>query len=147
MLDAGRILKVIDSQIDKKIRSGAGLDITYGQVFGIEGDIASVYLHGSRELVEEGEVAEPSAGFRIPTHLYVNPSDYVRVTIDQRGHRWIDEVFAIQPSGGTTSGGTGSLVWKPVMANSPNIITTDGSSVFVPLVTTEGEAIMALVAG
>lgn len=45
--------------------------------------------------------------------------------------------------GGSTAADTS--VWKPVMANNPNIVTSDGSAVWTPLVTVEGEAIMAFV--
>lgn len=92
--DATRLLSVIQSTIDKNTKSGAGIEVTYGQVFGLSDGEASVYLAGSRELaLSEGIVAEPDSGFRVPSHLAVAASDYVRVSIDSRGHRWVDEVL------------------------------------------------------
>lgn len=92
--DATRILAVIDSQIKKLTRSGAKIDVTYGQVAGVSGQEASVYIAGSRELaISAGETPEPSEGFRIPSHFLVGSGNYVRVSIDERGHRWIDEVL------------------------------------------------------
>lgn len=181
MLDASRILEVINRQIDKKIKSGAQIEVTYAQVYGVVWDsdagfyTASVYLAGSRELaMSSGEEAVPSEDFRVPSHLYVQPSDYVRVSMDLRGHRWVDEVFAPQVSGPGVPGGVAdhgmlsglldddhpqyttdaevaviasayanAYVWKPIMASNPHVITTDGSAVWVPLVTVDGEAIMA----
>lgn len=93
---ATRILGVIDQQIKKGTRSGAGIDVTYGQVFGVQDGYASVYIAGSRELAAlSGEVAIPSDYFRVPAFLSVAASDYVRVSIDSRGHRWIDEVLGL----------------------------------------------------
>lgn len=111
MSDSDRILNVINTQIDKRIKSGAKIDITYGQVYGLtaggsSGYTASVYLAGSRELaLSVGEPVTPSEGFRVPTHLFVAASDYVRVSMDDRGHRWIDEVFSLQVGGSTGGGG------------------------------------------
>lgn len=34
-------------------------------------------------------------------------------------------------------------IWVPIMANAPNIVTTDGSAIYIPLVTGSGEAVMA----
>lgn len=91
---ATRILGVMDQQIRKGTKSGARIDVTYGQVYGVSGGYASVYIAGSRELAAlTGEVAIPSDYFRIPTILDVAASDYVRISIDDRGHRWIDEVL------------------------------------------------------
>lgn len=92
---ATRLISVIDGAIERGTKSGANIEVTYGQVFGLTGGMeASVYLAGSRELSEsDGGVPEPSEGFRVPAHLTVAASDYVRVAIDQRGHRWIDEVI------------------------------------------------------
>lgn len=124
--------------------------MTYGQVYDIQsggssGYYASVYLAGSRELaLSAGITAEPSDYFRVPTHLTVSPDDHVRVSIDTRGHKWIDEVFADQPGGGS-SGSTDTGMWVPVTVNHPGIVTTDGLAVYVPLTTVEGDAIMAKV--
>lgn len=96
--EASRILGAIDGRIEKNTRSGAGIEVTYGQVYDIVGDRASVYIVGSRELAESnGGVAEPSPDFRIPTHLTIATSDYVRVSMDSRGDRWIDESLEPQP--------------------------------------------------
>lgn len=96
---ATRLLSVIDGAIEKGTRSGAGIEVTYGQVFGLTGGMeASVYLAGARELSEsEGGDPEPSEGYRVPAHFAVHSSDYVRVAIDSRGHRWIEEVIPTTP--------------------------------------------------
>lgn len=90
--EATRLLRVIDGMVEKKTKSGANIDQTYGQVFELSGRTASVYLAGSRELAEsDGGVPEPSEGYRVPSWMKLNPDDFVRVSIDARGHRWIDE--------------------------------------------------------
>jgi hypothetical protein len=92
--EATRILRVVESAVAQRTRSGANIEQTYGQVFGISGQTASVYLAGSRELAEsDGGVPEPSDGYRIPSDLFIQPDDYVRVSIDARGHRWVEEVL------------------------------------------------------
>lgn len=97
--EATRLLQVIDQSVQKGTASGAGIEVTYGQVYDIVDGFASVYIVGSRELaVSDGGVAEPSPDFRIPSHLTVAPEDHVRVSMDRRGDRWIDEVLAEQPS-------------------------------------------------
>ena len=97
--EAQRILDAIDGRITKTTKSGAGIEVTYGQVYDITDGLASVYIIGSRELAESsGGVAEPSPDFRIPTHLTVAVSDHVRVSMDDRGDRWVDEVFTPQSS-------------------------------------------------
>jgi hypothetical protein len=101
MIDAGRLLAIMDERINKRVRSAAGVEITYGQVYDVVGNKASVYLHGSRELSSStGEISHPIEDFRIPTHLLVEASDYVRVSMDIRGHRWIDENLSRSPYGG-----------------------------------------------
>jgi hypothetical protein len=97
--EASRIISAIETKIDQKMRSGARIELTYGQVYEVHGAECSVYLVGSRELAEsDGGVAEPSTGFRVPTHLTARTNDYVRVSMDERGDRWVEEVFADQPS-------------------------------------------------
>jgi uncharacterized hydantoinase/oxoprolinase family protein len=39
----------------------------------------------------------------------------------------------------------GAHLWAPVMASAPHILTTTGDAVYIPLVTTDGAAIMAKV--
>jgi hypothetical protein len=99
--EATRIIQAIDGRIEGNTKSGARIEVTYGQVHDIVGDVASVYIVGTRELATTaGETPEPSTDFRIPTHLVVAEGDHVRVSMDDRGDRWVDEVFATQPSGG-----------------------------------------------
>ncbi len=102
---ATRLLGVISDKIDNSTKSGAHIEVTYGQVFGLTGPAeASVYLAGSRQLAEDdGGVPEPSEGFRVPGDIYVKPNDYVRVSMDKRGHRWIDEVFLNDPCSQTSN--------------------------------------------
>ena len=84
----------MNKQIDKATKSGARIDVTYGQVYAVGSGYASIYIAGSRELAAlEGEVAIPSEYFRVPPLFDVAASDYVRVSIDDRGHRWIDEIL------------------------------------------------------
>ena len=92
--DASRIINVINKVIDQKLKSGAGIDITYGQVHSISGTECSVYIAGSREVAETyGEGSIPTSGFRIPGSIAVHPNDFVKVSIDSRGHRWIEDVI------------------------------------------------------
>lgn len=98
--DATRVLQVVDKLVEGRTKSGAGIDVTYGQVFGLSADgrEASVYLAGSRELaLSDGGVPEPSDGFRVPSQHMLFASDYVRVAIDVRGHRWIEEYIPSSP--------------------------------------------------
>lgn len=37
---------------------------------------------------------------------------------------------------------TATVLWRPVMTTASNVVTTDGLSVWVPMVTVDGEAIM-----
>lgn len=95
---ATRMLEVIGQEVQKNTKSGAGIELTYGQVFGIDAPngAASVYLAGSRELAaSDGGVPEPSDDFRLPSFLNINASDYVRVSMDDRGHRWIEDVLPV----------------------------------------------------
>lgn len=166
---ATRLISVIDGAIEKGTKSGANIEVTYGQVFGLTGGMeASVYLAGSRELAEsDGGDAQPSEGFRVPAHLTVFASDYVRVAIDQRGHRWIEEVIpttayptvsidvvrgeilkgdgtvAPTPWGGDGGGGgSPTAYYKPVGANNPAAVTTNGQPQWVPLATADGDIVM-----
>lgn len=90
--DAYRIIKnVVDERINMLIRSGAGVEITWGTVAGIDNppNTCSVYLFGD---------SMPSSGFRLENGISVNVLDPVRVAIDKRGNRWVDGV--LNPSGG-----------------------------------------------
>jgi hypothetical protein len=49
---------------------------------------------------------------------------------------------AFLPAAG--SGSSGGTLWRPVMVNDPGIVTTHGLPVYVPWVTVDGNAIMAL---
>jgi hypothetical protein len=61
-------------------------------------------------------------------------------------------VFDFGPISGTAVGdhlrwnGTGwvntRLAWVPLMGNSPNIVTTDGTAVWLPITTVDGDPIM-----
>lgn len=165
---ATRLLGVVKGAVKGATKSGANIEITYGQVFGLTGGMqASVYLAGARELSSgDGGVPEPSEGFRIPAHLTVAASDYVRVSMDDRGHRWIEEVFptseypqisidvergyllagdgTVPPTPVTFGGGGGGLttMWTPIGASSPHLVTTTGEAVFVNLTTEDGQPIM-----
>ena len=166
---ATRLLTVIKGAVSQSTKSGANIEITYGQVFGLTGGMqASVYLAGARELsVSDGGTPEPSEGFRIPAHLTVAASDYVRVAMDDRGHRWIEEVLptsvypkvsidlergyflggdgTVPPTPISFGGGGGGgpvVYWSPVGVSSPNLVTTTGEAVYVPLTTRDGQPIM-----
>ncbi len=93
--DATRILGVMKDVIEQNTKSAAGVEITYGQVASVSGREALVYLAGARELaISDGGTPEASEEYRIPSHMYVAANDFVRVSIDSRGHRWIDEVIS-----------------------------------------------------
>jgi hypothetical protein len=119
--EASRILAAIDGRIAGSTKSGANIEVTYGQVYQVSGRECSAYLVGSKELaLSEGTVPEPSVGFRIPSHLSVAASDYVRVSMDDRGDRWVDEVF--NPQGLSTGSGTDPLTYAQAVAlDSPRI--------------------------
>ncbi len=167
---ATRLLGVIDKAIEEGTKSGAGIDVTYGQVFGLTSGLeASVYLAGARELSSDDiEAIEPSQGFRVPAHLTVAASDYVRVALDSRGHRWVEEVIPTTPypkitldvergqllaGDGLTppvpvvsSGGVPTTsYYKPVGANNPAAVTTDGQPEWTPLATADGDIVMVKV--
>lgn len=54
------------------------------------------------------------------------------------GTNWIGFVMG----GGVGTGATSTSTWKPVMAGEPAIVTSGGEAVWIPLVSTDGEAIM-----
>lgn len=46
----------------------------------------------------------------------------------------------------STAPGSGALVWAPLLANNPNIVTTDGLAVWLPLATVDGVPVLVQVA-
>ena len=133
--DAGRVITVVRGIIEENTESGAGIEVTYGQVDSIDanGDLL-IYLAGSREMAEaEGDTADPSEGFRIHPLLHVEPDDIVRVSIDRRGHRWVDEVllqtayprFQVDVNTGKVYVGDGTTV--PLPAEEPGQFLTSTS--------------------
>lgn len=125
--DAGRVLNVIDKIIDKNTKSNARVDVTYGQVYEVSGQECSVYLSGSREMaLAYGEIAVPTEGFRIPGIFLVHAEDNVKVSIDDRGHKWIEDVIplafpklSIDPNNGQILTGDGTVPpWIPFAASS-----------------------------
>lgn len=82
--DATRFVNVIDSRIDKAIGRGTVLEVTYGDVQAVSGRTAAVYIGGD---------TNASDGFRVPGWMTVNVGDRVRVSIDARGYRRIEEVL------------------------------------------------------
>lgn len=136
--EAQRIIDVMKGIVDNTTKSGANIEVTYGQVAAVTGREASVYLAGARELtISDGGTPEASEDYRIPSHLTVAANDYVRVSIDARGHRWIEEVFpstsypkiSIDVERGRINFGTGAtapsnyLIWDSADAS----IRTDGA--------------------
>lgn len=94
-----RFVAVIGEAIRQNTKSGANIEQTYGQVASVQGADCSIYLAGSRELaLSEGEIPEPSEGYRVPAYMAVRINDFVRVSIDARGHRWVEEVFPANQS-------------------------------------------------
>ena len=111
--DASRIISVIQKIVDSKIKSGAGIEVTYGQVFATSSAYqeCSVYLAGSREIAETyGELAIPTEGFRYPTLLTPYAGDYVKVSIDNRGHKWIEDIIPVNYPKVSISPATGGLL-------------------------------------
>lgn len=84
--DAYRVIKnVVDERINMLIRSGAGVEVTWGTVASIDSSsTCSVYLFGE---------SAPSTGFRFENGVKPNVLDPVRVSIDKRGNRWVDAVL------------------------------------------------------
>lgn len=86
--DASRIIAVIDSRIDKTIKSNAKVDMTWGTVQAVsaDGKEVSVFLYG------ESDSAYVSEGFRVPDASYLTVGDSVRVAIDYAtDERWVAE--------------------------------------------------------
>ena len=158
--DATRLVNVISKNIDKSVKSGAGIELTYAQVYEVSGQECSVYLAGSREIATAmGEVIEPLQGFRIPGLFLVHAEDHVRVSIDSRGHRWVEDVIplvyprlAIDPNNGGIFTGDGITAppWIPFSATgsgqrfigaclnlSVPVDTEDGVEILVPWDTVE----------
>lgn len=128
--EATRLLGVIDRMVEQRTKSGANIEVTYGQVFGVQGTVASVYLAGSRELAEsDGGIPEPSDGFRIPGYLRIVPGDYVRVSMDVRGHRWIDEYLlplskSVDPPYSAILGSRQAILGEIILGGGPPTITS-----------------------
>lgn len=83
--EATRFVSVIDNRIGRRLGRGTVLEITYGDVSTVSGRTASVLIGG-----DDNE----SQGFRIPSGLRIEPGDRVRVAIDPRGFRYVEEVLA-----------------------------------------------------
>lgn len=83
--EATRFINVIDYRIAKSLGRGTVVERTYGDVNAVSGTTASVFIGGD---------INASEGFRIPSGLHVETGDRVRVTIDPRGYRYIEEVLA-----------------------------------------------------
>lgn len=68
-------------------------------------------------------------------------SAFIRTLLDDA------DAAAARATLGIVLGGspTDANIWKPVMATAPNVVTTDGTALWVPLVTADGDPIMALV--
>lgn len=112
--DASRIIDVIDNRISKNIRSGAKVEMTWGEVVSVSADnkTASAYLYG------ETDSAYASDGFRIPDTMYLTIGDKVKVAMDySTGERWIEEVnvptaykkIAVSPTTGAILTGDGTV--------------------------------------
>lgn len=132
--DATRLLGVINNLVEQKTKSGAHIEVTYGQVFQLSGSMASVYLAGSRELaLADSGVPEPSEDFRVPAWMGLAASDYVRVSMDARGHRWIDEQLPttavgkvrINSASGVIEFGDGATYDVNLYRNGVNMLQTD----------------------
>lgn len=83
--EATRFISVIDYRIGKALGRGTVLEITYGDVDIVTGREVSVFIGGD---------TNPSDGFRVPSGLHVVAGDRVRVAIDPRGYRYVEEVLA-----------------------------------------------------
>ena len=84
--EATRLIKVMGEIVHAETKSGANIEVTYGEIFELSEGEASVYLVGSRELTEtDGGVPSPSEGFRVPKWMFLNDGDWVRVSLDDRG--------------------------------------------------------------
>lgn len=83
--EATRFISVIDYRIERALGRGTVLEITYGDVDVVNDRYASVFIGGD---------TTASEGFRIPSGLRVESGDRVRVVIDPRGDRYVEEVLA-----------------------------------------------------
>lgn len=117
--DAYRIIKnVIDERITTLTKSGAGIEVTWGTVAGIDNppNTCSVYLPGE---------TIPSTGFRLENGIMPNLLDPVRVSIDKRGNRWVDAILnsgstayakmEIDPRDGQIRVGNGTSAPQPLV--------------------------------
>lgn len=94
--DATRVLGVIDQRIEQN--TGSNITQTYGQVASVNGEEATVWLAGSRELaVETGETAEPLDAVRIPAWMIVHVDDFCRLALVADGGAWIEEIIPRAP--------------------------------------------------
>lgn len=86
---ASRIIAALDARADRKNKSGAQVQTTWGTVGAVDAGnkFASAYLYG------ETDGAYMSAGFRIPETMYLSVGDKVKVAINYAtGERWVEEV-------------------------------------------------------
>lgn len=82
--EATRIVSIIDNRIRRALGRGTVLEHTYGEVYQVQtsAHTCSVYIGGD---------TNPSEGFRIPAGMRILGGDRVRVAIDPRGDRWVEE--------------------------------------------------------
>jgi len=86
---ATRVISAIETRIDRKLKSGAQIQYTWGQVSSVatDGQTAGVFFYG------ETDSANESGAVRLPGTTFVTVGDAVKVAIDYAtGDRWVVEV-------------------------------------------------------
>lgn len=80
-----RTAQAISQIIKKNTTTGAGIDYQYGVVYSSDGLTASAYIAGDTTSLWDS--------FMLRSGDYVVSGDYVQVSIDSRGHRWIEKIL------------------------------------------------------
>ena len=86
---ATRVISAIETRIERKLKSGALIQYTWGQVSSVanDGQTAGVFFYGETDLANE------SGAVRLPGATFVTVGDAVKVAIDYAtGDRWVVEV-------------------------------------------------------
>lgn len=128
---ASRVVAAIQTRIERKLKSNAMVQTTWGEVATIDSaqKIAGAYLYG------ETDGAYISGGFRVPETMYLTIGDVVKVAMNYAtGERWIEEVnypptthkkIVIDLKTGRIALGDGTVAPTAIDIDSTGIITPD----------------------